>query len=168
VQTFYGKLLAAINAPIFRDGEWKLCDRSGWPDNQSCQNLVAWSWVKDDDRRLIAVNLSDSAVQARVQVPWQEVRGETWHLIDALSDASYDGDGNEMAASGLYVELQPWSYCFFQYRLAGQGKRTPPRDRRDPIDLVMKSITGLVLGLTHPLRPHDAIPVCLLPRCRER
>ncbi len=124
LQTFYVKLLAAINAPIFRDGEWKLCERNGWPDNQSCQNLVAWSWVKDDDRRLIAVNLSDNAVQARVRVPWEKVRGETWHLIDALSDASYDRDGNEMAASGLYIELQPWSYCFFQYHLAGQAITT--------------------------------------------
>jgi Alpha amylase, catalytic domain len=121
LQAFYGKLLAAINAPIFRDGEWKLCERSGWPDNQSYQNLVAWSWVKDDDRRVIAVNLSNSAVQARVQLPWEEVRGETWHLIDALSDTSYDRDANEMAASGLYVELLPWSYCFFQYHLAGQA-----------------------------------------------
>jgi hypothetical protein len=121
LQTFYDKLLAAINAPIFRDGEWKLCQRSGWPDNESCQNLVAWSWVKDDDRRLIAVNLSDSAVQARVQVPWKEVRGKTWRLIDALSDATYDRDGDEMAASGLYLELGPWSYSFFQYHLAGKG-----------------------------------------------
>ena len=103
LESFYVKLLAAINAPIFRDGEWKLCERSGWPDNQSCQNLVAWSWVKDDDRRLIAVNLSDNAVQARVKVPWEEVRGETWHLADALSEAGYDRDGNEMAAAGLYV-----------------------------------------------------------------
>jgi len=128
---FYDKLLTTINAPIFRDGEWKLCERNGWPDNQSCQNLVAWSWVKDDDRRLIAVNLSDGAVQARVQVPWEEVRREKWLLIDALSDASYGRDGNEMAASGLYVELQPWSYCFFQYHLAGQGitakEAVPPR-----------------------------------------
>src|SRR5271166_2474742 len=33
LQAFYAKLLAAINAPVFRDGEWKLCARSGWPDN---------------------------------------------------------------------------------------------------------------------------------------
>ena len=75
LQAFYVKLLAAINGPIFRDGEWKLCERNGWPDNSSFQNLVAWSWVKDDDRRFIVVNLSDSAVQARVRVPWTEVRG---------------------------------------------------------------------------------------------
>ncbi len=124
LQAFYVRLLAALNAPIFRDGEWELCERSGWPDNQSCQNLVAWSWAKDDDRRLIAVNLSDHAVQARVRVPWEEVRGEIWRLTDALSDASYDRDGNELAASGLYVELQPWDYCFFQYQLAGKGVTT--------------------------------------------
>jgi hypothetical protein len=41
LQEFYVKLLTAINAPIFRGGKWKLCDRNGWPDNQSCQNLVA-------------------------------------------------------------------------------------------------------------------------------
>jgi len=121
LQIFYAKLLTAINAPIFRDGEWKLCERNGWPDNPSFQNLVAWSWIKDEDRRLIVVNLGDSAVQARVQIPWEEVRGETWRLIDALSDVSYDRDGDAMAASGLYVELEPWGYSFFQYRLAGQG-----------------------------------------------
>ncbi len=121
LQAFYHKLLAAINAPIFRDGDWKLCERSGWPDNQSFQNMVAWSWIKDDDRRLIVINLSDSAVQARVQLRWEELRGTTWRLIDTLSDASYDRDGNEMAASGLYVGLGPWGYCFFQCRRAGTG-----------------------------------------------
>ena len=121
LRTFYENLLSAINAPIFRGGEWKLCERNGWPGNQSCQNLVAWSWIKDDDRRLIAVNLSDAVVQARVQVPWKEVRAKSWHLMDLLSDVSYDREGNEMADSGLYVELQPWSYSFFQYQLAGQG-----------------------------------------------
>jgi hypothetical protein len=115
LRAFYDALLYAINAPIFRGGEWKLCERSGWPDNHSYENLVAWSWIKDDDRRLIAINLSDAAVQARVRVPWQEVRTETWHLIDVLSNQGYERDGNEMADSGLYVELQPWSYSFFQY-----------------------------------------------------
>ena len=121
LQAFYAKLLAAINAPIFRGGEWKLCERNGWPDNQSCQNLVAWNWVKDGDQRLIIVNLSDNTAQARVQVPWEKVKGEVWHLVDALSEASYDRDGNEMASSGLYVDLKPWSYSFFQCQLTGQG-----------------------------------------------
>ena len=115
-QVFYDKLLSAINTSIFRDGEWKLCELSGWPDNPSFHNLVAWSWVKDNDRRLIVVNLSDSHVQGRVWVPWEEVRGRAWRLIDALSGLSYDPKSDEMAASGLYVELGPWSYHFFDCR----------------------------------------------------
>jgi hypothetical protein len=101
LQAFYGRLLAVINAPIFREGEWKLCERSSWPDNATFQKLVAWSWVEDDDRRLIVVNLSDSGVQACEQVPWCEVRGQTWRAADALSDASYDRDGDDMLSLGL-------------------------------------------------------------------
>jgi len=114
LQGFYTKLLEAIDNPVFRDGQWSLCERTGWPDNASFQNLVAWSWVKGDDRRLIMINLSDRAVQARVQVPWRDERGETWRLSDVLSGATYDREGDEMLSPGLYVELTPWNCSFFQ------------------------------------------------------
>jgi Alpha amylase, catalytic domain len=120
LQAFYERLLAAINAPIFRDGEWRLCERSGWAVNRSFQNLVAWSWIKENDRLLIVINLSDNAVQARVQLPWEELRATIWNLIDVLSAASYDRDGDELASSGLYVELEPWSYHFFRCHRAGR------------------------------------------------
>ncbi len=116
LQAFYAKLLQTLRAPVFHDGEWSLCECSGWPDNQSCQNLLAWTWVKDDDRRLVLVNLSEGDVQARVPVPWEELRGGTWGLFDALSGATYDRDGNEMLAPGLYVELGPWECNIFQCR----------------------------------------------------
>jgi glycosidase len=116
LRTFYERLLRSINASIFRDGEWKLCERNGWPDNPTFQNLVAWSWIKNDDRRLIVVNLSDTPSQARVQVPWQGLRGASWHLMDALSNASYDRDGDEIASSGLYVDVKPWNYSLFECR----------------------------------------------------
>jgi Alpha amylase, catalytic domain len=116
LRAFYTKLLAAIDQPAFREAQWNLCERTGWPDNQSFQNLVAWTWIKDDARYLIAVNLSDRAVQARVRVPWDEVRGRSWRLTDALSDATYVRDGDEMAGPGLYVELGAWSYNLFECR----------------------------------------------------
>jgi hypothetical protein len=114
LRAFYRDLLAAISAPAFRDGEWKLCARSGWPDNSTFQNLVAWTWQKGADRYLIVTNLSDSTVQARIQIPWQDGRGETWRLRDALSGATYDREGNEMLNPGLYVELGPWCFNFFR------------------------------------------------------
>ena len=53
---FYGRLLQETNRDVFRNGEWRLCERSGWPDNQSCLNILAWCWVKDDERYLIVIN----------------------------------------------------------------------------------------------------------------
>jgi hypothetical protein len=62
------------------------------------------------------VNLAEHAVQARVQVPWGELRGATWHLTDAFSGWSCDRDGEEMVTTGLYVELEAWGFYFFEVR----------------------------------------------------
>jgi hypothetical protein len=118
-QTFYKKLLTAINSPSFHEGEWKLCSCSGWPDNTSFQGLGAWSWTKGDDRRLIVVNLSNGSVQARIHVPWDEVRGKTWWLDDALSDATYERNGDELKTEGLYVELAPWGGQILAFHALG-------------------------------------------------
>jgi glycosidase len=115
LQSFYANLLAATDRPIFREGDWSLCERTGWPDNQSFMNLVAWSWHKDEERYLIIVNLSDSAAQAQVRIPWPEVAGRKWHLNDALSGRSLERDGDPMLVPGLYVELGPWNFHFFQF-----------------------------------------------------
>ncbi len=116
LQEFYAKLLKVIDDVAFHDGQWSLCQRSGWPDNASFQNLVAWSWTHDEDRYLIVVNLSDGTVQAQVQMPWGDLRGGSWRLADALSDAIYERNGDDLASHGLYVELGPWGYNCFQFR----------------------------------------------------
>ena len=113
---FYGRLLNATKRDLFRNGDWRLCERSGWPDNQSCQNLLAWCWVKDDERSLIVVNYGPASAQACVQVPWDELRGTQWRLDDELSGDTYDRDGNEMRDTGLYVDLGPWQCHVFQVR----------------------------------------------------
>ena len=95
LRSFYKGLLAAVDTRSFREGQWNLCDRTGWPDNASFQNLVAWSWLKGDERYLIIVNLSDSPVQARVHVRWANSGGK-WRLTDKLSEAIYERDADEM------------------------------------------------------------------------
>jgi hypothetical protein len=113
LRAFYGKLLKAINASAFRDGEWRLCECSGWPDNPSFQNLVTWTWRKDQDRCLIAVNLSDRPVQAHVFIAWPELGSAKWLLTDEFSGERYEREGEELLRSGLYVDLGPWGYHFF-------------------------------------------------------
>jgi hypothetical protein len=70
--------------------------------------------VKDNERYVIVVNLSDYPAQARVQVEWAGAGDGNLRLTDALSGATYERDGAEMRSPGLYVDLKPWNYHFFQ------------------------------------------------------
>ena len=94
LRVFYRKLLRTVDSPVFRNGQWSLCERTGWPGNPSFQNLVAWNWTIRDGRCLVVVNLSDSPVQARVHVPWQDAHGSTWVLSDPLSGANDEREGD--------------------------------------------------------------------------
>ncbi|MGE5894904.1 MAG: alpha-amylase family glycosyl hydrolase [bacterium] len=111
--SFYQRLLKGINHEVFRNGQWTLCERSGWPDNQSYLNILSWCWVKNEERYLIVMNFSEETVQARVRAPWDELKGKMWRLIDVLSGETYDRSGDEMRDAGLYVDFVPWGFHFF-------------------------------------------------------
>jgi hypothetical protein len=111
---FYQRLLDATRRDVFHRGTWRLCERSGWPDNQSFQNVLSWCWVKDGERILVVIHYGDGGAQARVRLPWDELRGKTWRLSDALSSEVYDRSGDELRDAGLYVDLGPWACHVFR------------------------------------------------------
>jgi hypothetical protein len=115
---FYGRLLKETNREVFRNGEWRLCERSGWPDNQSFLNILAWCWVKDDERYFIVVNFSAGPSQALIRVTWDELRGKQWRLSDVLYGETYDRSGDEMRDGGVYFDLRPWQCHIFHVRAA--------------------------------------------------
>src|SRR6185369_2698504 len=114
---FYARLLKEVDHDVFRNGYWRLCERNGWPDNQSFLNILAWCWAKDGARYLVVINFSDQPAQSRVRVPLDELRGKTWRLNDLLGAETYDRSGDEMRDSGLYVELKPWQCHLFKLSL---------------------------------------------------
>jgi hypothetical protein len=116
--SFYRRLLQATNREAFRNGDWRLCERSGWPDNQSCLNVLAWCWAREDQRYLVVINFGPQAAQALVRVPWDELRGKEWRLTDALSGDSYQRGGDEMRDTGMYVDLGPWQCHLFEARVS--------------------------------------------------
>ena len=59
----------------------------------SYQNFVAWSWSIGDEFFLIVVNLSDCSSQAWLRVPWANMVGTKWQMVDLLSDSLYERDG---------------------------------------------------------------------------
>ena len=104
---FHHQLLAAVASSGMRTGgEWQLLDCTGWPDNPTHENLVAWSWTTDSRRHLVVVNLSEQPAQGRVRLPWTDLRGGPRQLTELLTELTYDRDGDELVDPGLYVELE--------------------------------------------------------------
>lgn len=112
LQAFYRKLLQAVDSDTFREGEWRLCERNGWPDNRSHLNLAAWCRRLGEERYLIVVNLSGYSSQGLVRMPWNELGTHRWYLRDSLTGEAFERDGSEMLNPGLYVDLGPW-HCHF-------------------------------------------------------
>jgi hypothetical protein len=104
--------VAAVAGHRVRAGQWRLLEATGWPDNQSCRNLAAWSWTGDDagDRHLAVVNLSGQPAQAQVPLPWPDLPGRSWRLTDLLGQNLFERDGDELASTGLFVALDPWQF----------------------------------------------------------
>ncbi|PTR17345.1 alpha amylase catalytic subunit [Nitrosospira sp. Nsp2] len=110
LRAFYCMLLRAASSDQLRKGHWQHCDRTGWPDNASYQNLVAWCWRSDEEHHLIIVNFSASSAQGLVLPPWDELKGRRWQMTDLFTEKEYERSGDEMCAQGLYVDLPPWRY----------------------------------------------------------
>ena len=42
------------------------------------------------------------------------MRGKSWRLSDALSGESFERSGDDMAANGLFISLDPWRWHFLR------------------------------------------------------
>ena len=113
LERFYRLLLQRTAHEPFRSGEWSLCECTGWPDNPSCRNLLAWRWKREAARCVIVVNFSPASSQGLVRVTWPDMAGKRWRLTDPFSGQQYERQGDEMFGPGLYVSLEPWRWHFF-------------------------------------------------------
>ncbi len=114
LRSFYLLVLKILQFEATRIGKWASCEVSGWPDNQSCMNLLAWEWIGETENLLIVINLSDQSAQGLVKTVYAYVPGGTYQLFDVISGELYLRDGDEMSDPGLYVVLPMWGMHAFQ------------------------------------------------------
>ncbi len=111
---FSRHLLEKVNHPVFHEGHWELCPTHGWSDNQTHQDLFAWSWKLDEERRLIVVNFSDLPAQGYIELPpdWL-LNGHVLRFYDPLKKKQYSRQSREIERSGLFVDLDCGDWHFF-------------------------------------------------------
>ena len=112
LRAFYGRLLRAIADAELQTGDWRLCECVRADGDDSHQPLVAWCWSTSASRHLVVANLSSSRAEGRVHVPWGDLPGRSWYLADRLSDQRFERSGDELAAEGFHVVLEPWASHF--------------------------------------------------------
>jgi hypothetical protein len=120
---WYRDLLFTVADHGVRTGSWQLLDVTGWPDNESCANLIAWSWAPGDGdgdggdgRHVVVVNLSEAQSQGQIPLPWPDLPGRRWRLRDLLSGADFTRDGGGLAVPGLFVDMGPGQAYLFAVR----------------------------------------------------
>jgi hypothetical protein len=116
VRAFWSHLLAIVARERLRQGDWRLLEVTGWPDNQSCSSLLAWRWAL----HLVIVNYSGEAADGHVQLG-AEWAGQSWGLEDVLRGETYRRDGDELARRGLYVGLPAYGAHVFRLRPGAAG-----------------------------------------------
>jgi hypothetical protein len=101
---FYERLLIAVDADVFHDGAWRMLDVAPAGDDSS-RNLVAWEWSLRNDRRIVVINLGNSAVQGLVPCTSSLPPGDDDVVFDdQLTGARYPW-AREALVDGLYVRL---------------------------------------------------------------
>ena len=113
---FYDALLAVLRRSPLRDGRWRLLECApAWDGNWTWDCFVAWLWEGQDGQRLlVAVNYAGNQSQCYARLPIPDLSGRSVQLKDVMGAASYDRDGNDLLARGLYLDEPPWSYHVFE------------------------------------------------------
>jgi hypothetical protein len=116
IEQYYSLVLALLKENVYREGEWRLLEcRPAWDGNGSWDAFIAFAWTgKNSERRLVVVNYSDHHSQCYVSLPWRDLPGKSWRLEDQMGQVTYDRDGQDLSAHGLYLDIAPWAYHAFQ------------------------------------------------------
>ena len=113
----------------FRSGRWSSLRVSGWPDNDSCRNLLAWQWEGDHHRHLVVVNFSDTPADGLIHM--EGTAGADWGLTDLLDDGhSYQRVGADMdpaGGKGLYVSRGRFGAHLFRLARITNASLVRPR-----------------------------------------
>jgi Alpha amylase, catalytic domain len=112
---FYDHLLSCVDRPETRDGDWRLLDsRPAWQGNWTWECFLGFCWAKGKDRLLIAVNYAPNQSQCYLQVPFENLRGQSITLVDLIGPAEYTRDRAQLCSEGLFLDMPPWGYHIFK------------------------------------------------------
>ena len=115
LESYYARLLTCLRRWEARNGDWRLLEPApAWVGNRGWERFVTFSWSGAGRRLLVAVNYGPTQAQCYLTVPDEGLRRRRIVLCDLMNPITiYERDGDELAGSGLYLDLPAWGYHVF-------------------------------------------------------
>ncbi len=115
IKYFYDNFLRIIKAGIFKNGDWQLIHvfPAGEGD-QTFENMLAWLWELNGEKRLIVVNYSSVTSYCRIKLNVESYP----HKItfeDLINDKFYMRNKEEVTEPGLYIKLDGYKFHIFKF-----------------------------------------------------
>jgi hypothetical protein len=112
---FYGRLLAVLRNPLVRRGQWQMLEcTSAWEGNWTWDCFLAFVWQNPDkERLLVTVNYAPNESQCYVRLPFADLAGSQWRLVDQLEEVVHEREGEDLQSRGLYLDSAPWKASVF-------------------------------------------------------
>jgi Alpha amylase, catalytic domain len=104
----YRRLLDIVDAPVFHEGEWRLCEITG--GDGGSPELIAWRWRAGGELRLVVVCLGSQTADGHVDVESELPPGDRFLFEDLLDGGQHSPSTisrAHLASGGLYVRLDP-------------------------------------------------------------
>lgn len=117
IADFYDRLLGELTkTDTFRDGAWSLIPpRPAWAGNPTWQDLISYAWHARDGRDyVVVVNYSDHRAQCHLRLPFANLVGRQFQLIDVMGSEVHHRDGTGLIDPGLFIDLEAWRYNVFR------------------------------------------------------
>ncbi len=116
LNAFYDRLLAVLRHDAVRNGTWRQLECvPAWEGNGSNDNFIACEWQGTDGQRLlVTVNYSPNQSQCYARLPFEDLNQRQWRLTDRMGESTYEREGSDLFARGLYLDLPAWHYHVFQ------------------------------------------------------
>jgi glycosidase len=115
LERFYNRLLEVLREPVAREGQWQLLECvPAWESNWTWDCFLAYAWQGPSGQRwLVAVNYAPNQSQCYVRLPFTDLDGSRWQLLDQMEEVTYERDGSDLQSRGLYLDTPPWKMSVF-------------------------------------------------------
>ena len=128
LRTFYERLLAVLQQPVFKEGAFQPVDvQQAGPEDHTNDAMVAAAWrtPRGTGTRtfLVVSNLAETKGYARIPLdPARFQSGRQYRVLDHVDGQVYERDGAEIADPGLFIALEPYQAHVFEITEAADAE----------------------------------------------